>query len=623
MDKRFLTHYNRELQYLREMSGEFASEFPKIAGRLGLDSFDCADPYVERLLEGYAFLAARVQLKIDAEFPRFTQHLFEAVAPHYLAPVPSMAVVQFQPDLSEGELSEGFTLPRETVLRSTLGKGDQTPCEYRTAHEVTLWPVELIEAQYYTREVATLDLPDLQGAKAGLRLRLKATAGLTFDKMAMDSLTFYLRGTDEKPMHIYEQLLADTLGVVIRPASKPAKWHETNPKSTIRRVGFNDDQRLLPYGARSFQGYRLIHEYFSFPNRYMFFELENLGTAVKQCNHTELDIIILLGRGDLFLEDSVDLSSFSLFCAPAINLFPKRADRIHISDRDWEFHVVADRTRPLDYEVYDIQSVTGFGARADDEQEFRSFYAAKDVGSDRDGGAYFAVNRMPRAMSAREKRSGRRSSYPGSEVYLSLVDSKSAPYHSELRQLAVTTLCTNRDLPLSMPVGQGRTDFTMDSGAPVEAVRCISGPTPPQVSHTEGEVAWRLISHLSLNYLSLVDSDKTQGAVALRDLLQLYGNVADLYVRKQIEGVKFITSKPLTRRVLTPGPITFARGLELTVEFDETAFEGTGVFLLGSVLEQFFSKYVSINSFTETVIKTLDRGEVMRWPARIGQRQVL
>jgi type VI secretion system protein ImpG len=189
--------------------------------------------------------------------------------------------------------------------------------------------------------------------------------------------------------------------------------------------------------------------------------------------------------------------------------------------------------------------------------------------------------------------------------------------------LAIHTLCTNRDLPLHMPVGQGKTDFTLESGAPVEAVRCLAGPTKPRPSWAEGDSTWRLISHLSLNYLSLLDSDEKTGAAALRELLMLYGDLGDAATRKQIEGVRSVNAEAVTRRLPLPGPIAFGRGLAVTVTCDETAFEGSGVFLLGAVLEQFFAKYVSINSFTETVVRTLDRGEVMRWPARIGQRRTL
>jgi len=264
------------------------------------------------------------------------------------------------------------------------------------------------------------------------------------------------------------------------------------------------------------------------------------------------------------------------------------------------------------------------GISADhEEQEFLPFYASYDRLSQRSQRAFYTVHRLPRLLSDRQRRVGPRSSYIGSETYLALVDADETPYSGDLRQLAVVTLCTNRDLPLQMPIGRGDTDFTLASGAPVSAVRCLAGPTKPRPSHAHGDTAWRLISHLNLNYLSIADTDARQGAVALRELLALYGDLAESSVRKQIDGVCSVRAAPITRRAPISGPIAFARGLEVTVSLDEAAFEGVGIFLLGAVLEQFFAKYVSINSFTETVVKSTERGEIIRWPARIGRRQTL
>ncbi|HCK80358.1 MAG TPA: type VI secretion system baseplate subunit TssF [Candidatus Competibacter sp.] len=623
MDPRLLEYYNRELQHLREVGGEFAKEFPKIAGRLGLEGFECADPYVERLLEGFGFLAARVQLKLDAEFPRFTQHLLEIIYPHYLAPTPSMLVAQFQPDPTEGALDQGFVIPRGSELRSLLGKGDQTPCEYRTAHEVTLWPVELTEVQYFAGKepVALLDLPDLNKVRAGIRLRLRTTLpGLSFDKLALERLTLFLNGSDELPMRVYEQLLGNAVMVVARPGQRPAPWHEVVPGECIRRLGFADEQALLPYAPPSFRGYRLLHEYFAFPQRFLFVELAGLGAAVRRCADSELEILILLNRANAALENGLEAEHFALFCAPATNLFPKRADRIHLSEQVAEHHVVPDRTRPMDFEVYQVNGVTGIGAEGE-EQEFLPFYAAYDRLDQRERRAFYTVRRLPRQLSSQQRRSGPRSSYIGSEVFLSLVDAGEAPYRSNLKQLAVTVLCTNRDLPLHMPIGLGETDFSMTSGAPVGSVRCLAGPTKPRPSHAHGDTAWRLISHLSLNYLSLADTDSRQGAVALRELLALYGDLAEAATRKQIDGIRSVRAAPITRRAPVAGPIAFARGLEVNVTLDEGAFEGAGIFLLGAVLEQFFAKYASINSFTETVVHSSERGEIVRWPARIGKRR--
>jgi len=624
MDPRLLKYYNRELQHIREMGGEFAREYPKIAGRLGLEGFECADPYVERLLEGFGFLAARIQMKLDAEFPQFTQHLLEMVYPHYLAPTPSMAVVQFQPDLTEGSLAEGVPLPRGTVLKSLLGKGDQTPCEYRTAHDLELFPLEVAEARYYPgRDVAALGLPDLADVKGAIRLRLRTTGGQPFSEIALDRLPLFLRGPDELPMRILEQMLGNALAVVVKSAGGGDKHVEVLERSHVGSLGFADEESLLPADHRSFQGYRLLQEYFAFPERFRFVEFRDIGSAVRRIRSDTLDIVVALDRTQSALEDAVDASNFVLFCSPAINLFPKRADRIHLTVHDNEYHVVPDRTRPMDFEVHDIVELEGHGATAEERQEFLRFYALHDRSADREHQAYYMIRRLPRVLSAAQRRSGPRSHYVGHEVFVSLVDAAQAPFHPDLRQLSLRVLCTNRDLPLHMPVGKGTTDFSLEEGAPVEAARCLAGPTMPRPTQAVGETAWRLINHLSLNYLSLIDNDRQSGAAALRELLQIYGDTAEPIVRKQVEGVRSVRCRPVTRRLRAPGPITFGRGLEVALTLDEAAFEGTGVFLLGAVLEQFFSRYVSINSFTETVVNTVDRGEVMRWPMRTGRRHTL
>ncbi len=626
MDPRLLQYYNQELQHIREMFAEFAAEYPKIAGRLGLEGLDCADPYVERLLEGFGYMAARVQLKVDAEYPRFTQHLLEMVYPHYLAPIPSMATVQLQPDLTEGSLADGFTVPRGSVLRSRMGKDVQTPCEYRTAHDVTLWPLEIVEAGYLasTAAVAALGAPTAGRVRAGIRWRLKTTAGLTFDKLALDKLAINLRGTDSLPTHVYEQLVANAVGVVLQPTKRgDTSWREMLPASSIRALGFSEKESLLPHISRSFDGYRHLQEYFAFPERYLFVELAGLDAGLRQCKATEVDVVVLLDTVNPVLEDVLDASHFALFCTPAVNLLEKRADRIHLADTVTEFHVVPDRSRPLDFEVHSVLSAVGFGTSNDHKQEFLPFYGAADRRDYREHRAYYTLHREQRRLSSRQREFGPRSSYIGSEVFLSLVDGNEAPFSSDLRQLALVTLCTNRDLPLHMPIGGGKTDFTLESGAPVVAVRCVAGPTRPRPSAAQREIAWRLISHLNFNYATLVDGHDGTGAAALRQLLSLYGDLHDPSTRKQIDGVVSISHHPINRRIHDMGPIAFGRGLEVTLTMEEQAFEGTGVFLLASVLERFFAKYASINSFTETVLRTAERGEIARWPTRIGQRHLL
>ncbi|VAW69215.1 Protein ImpG/VasA [hydrothermal vent metagenome] len=625
MNPKLLKYYNSELHYMREMGGDFAKRYPKIAGRLGLDGFECADPYVERLLEGFSFLSARIQYKLDAEFPTFTQHLLEMVYPHYLAPTPSMTVVQFQPDLTEGALAEGFIVPRQSALRSLLAKGEQTPCEFRTSQNVTLWPLEITQAEYITHSVSLpkINNPHLPVPKAAFRLKLRTTAGLNFNNLSLEHLPVYLCGSDELPMQVYEQILGNSVAMVVRSVSDTEPWQKVIDRRHIQRIGFNENEAMLPYGAQSFSGYRLLHEYFAFPSGYLFVNLSGLGEAVQNNTHSELEIFILLDQINPVLEHKIDASAFALFCTTAINLFPKRADRIHLNTKENEYHVVPDLTRPMDFEVYQVSGVLGHGTGEHRQQAFQPFYSSDETSFRNESSAYFTVRREARLLSTRQQRYGPRSNYVGSEAFVALVDSAEAPYSTDLRQLAVTTLCTNRDLPLHMPIGVGKTDFTLESGAPVDSVRCIVGPSKPKPSYAEGDTAWRLISHLSLNYLSIVDSDEHKGASALRELLRLYGYITEAHIEKQIEGVQSVTAVPITCRMPIEGPITFGRGLEVTVTMDETAFEGTGCFLLGAILEDFFAKYVSINSFTQTVIKTDKRGEIMRWPVRIGRRLTL
>jgi type VI secretion system protein ImpG len=620
MDERLLAYYNSELRYVREMAGEFAREFPKIAGRLALDRDAkdiCPDPYVERLLEGFAFLAARVHLKLDSEFPRFTQSMLETVYPHYLSPVPSMGVVHFEPDPRDPGPEDGFLLERGTALRS---QSDETPSQFRTAHEVRLWPLKITDSRYYTRTIVELGLPSSLEARAALVIRLQTTGDKKFKELKLDRLPFFIRGADEIPIWIYEQIFARGTHVIVQAPKGPGHFNEILPASTIQRIGFRESEALLPRSPRSFEGYRLLKEYFACPQRFLFFELTGLASALQRCEGDRLEIVIALRVAEPKLDNRIDANSFALFCTPVINLFPKRLDPILISDRFSEFHIVPERTRPIDFEVYEIQSVVGILARINEEQRFEPFYLARD--SEGRSGAYYTVHRMPRVLTAKEKKFGSVSSYAGSEVFISLVDGEVAPYKRQLSQLSITALCTNRHLPIQLPISVGDSDLATELYSPVASIRWVAVPTLPIASTAEGDPSWRVISHLSLNYLSLLDAKDGQGAVALRDLLKLYVNPNDVFTLRQVDGIRSVVSIPIVRRVGGGGPLTFARGLEIRVTVDEEAFEGSGIFVLGVVLAHFFARYVSINSFTETVLISQRRGEVMRWPSLIGKRQI-
>lgn len=626
MKRSFLELYNTELQHLRQTAGEFGRAYPKIAGRLSLDTEGkeiCPDPFVERLLEGFAYLAARVKFKLESEFPRFTQALFETIYPDYLAPTPSMAVVRFQPDWNEKSLASGFSIPRGMTLRSKAYSSQNTPCTFTTAHDVTLWPVKLDQAKYLDRSIVGIDLPAEAAASAAIWMSFEATAGLDFSKILLDRLCFYLRGADELPAKVFEHILSHGTGIWVRdPQSKTAsrKWRQL-PRGSLRPVGLQNDTALLPPSPTTFEGYRLLMEYFSMPQRFLFLEIDGLRKALEGFTGKTMELAVTLSKAEMDVSTSVNESLFDLYSTPALNLFEKHTDRINLSDRFSEYHLVPDRARPLDYEIHTVKSVTGYGATADIHQDFLPFYKAKD--RDNVADAFFTVNRIERTASENERKYGKISSYAGSEVFLSLVDAAAAPHSTDLQQLGITALCTNRHLPIIMGKGSSSAEFLDEINGPVKLIQCISGPTAPRPSFAMGPTAWRLISHLSLNYLSLVDAPGNDGANVLREILGLYVDAKDSGMKKQIEGVRSVKSRPILRRIPSLGIVSFVRGIEITVTLDDENFVGTGIFLLGMVLDHFFAKHVTINSFTETVICSVQRGEIIRWPARMGTRSTL
>lgn len=633
MDRRLLENYNNELEFMREMGAEFAHAYPKIASRLGIENEQCADPYVERLLEGFAFLAARVQLKIKEEFPKFCQQLLSMVYPDYLAPLPSITVVQFVPDPDDSDSAEGFVLERGTALRSGLGAEMQTNCEFRTAHEVVLYPIEVAEAEYLGNRasLASLGIQPGREVAAGIRIRVRTLGGVPVNELQLDELPLFLAGSGHLPLWLYEQIMSRGCGLSVVTGGKDDRRASNVPGRPIRRVGFAPEEAILGSRARSFDGYRLLREYFAFPERFRFVRLCGLREFLSSASGEEFELVIHLSERRSDLEKVLDNRNFLPFCSPAVNVFPKRADRIHLNERDYEFHVVPDRSKPLDFEVYQVLSVTGYGNQAQDRQPFLPFYGLDNLRAPGEQVTYFTVQRKPRVLSSRQRLQGARSNYLGEEVFISLVDANEAPYSPELTQMGISTLCTNRDLPLHMPLGQKGGDFTLEVNAPVTRIQCVVKPTRPGAHSRHGEsgeatmtgdYAWRVISHLSLNYLSLVDQNPEEGAVALRELLGLYSNYSTV-AERQIRGALNISARPVTRRLPLPGPISFGRGLEITLVLEEAAFEAGGMYLFGAVLDEFLSKYVSLNHVTETVVRSDADIEIARWPVRMGTRPEL
>lgn len=616
--------YKRELLHAREMGGEFAAEFPKVAGRLGLETLECTDPYVERLLEGFAFLAARVQLKIESSQSQLARQLLEMIYPNYLSPTPSMLIAEVLPSLSEGSLAEGFTLKRGTRLRSQIAPDEQTECEYRTSHDLTLWPIKLSGFKYLPTNAA-LSSAGLAGkatVRSGIALEFETVGDITASELPMDEMSLYLAGADGLGATLYEQFMVNTKEVCVVCNGREVR----SPRRPIglERQGFEDDEALLPITHRGFQGYRLLQEYFAFSERFLFARLRGLKTRLSLCPARKFQIVFTFGNTNEKLFDLVSMENFKLNSVPAVNLFPKSADRIVLGGTQHQYHVIPDRTRPMDYEIHSIKSAIGYGTKANEKQTFQPYFS--DFDKQIDQGAYFGIEREARLLSSKQKRIGQRSSYVGSEVFISLVDKAESPYRSDLKQLGIEALCTNRDLPLQMPVAKFQTDFSLDIGAPVDSIRCLSGPTRPKESRSHDKDAWRLVSGLTLNYLSLDSAidDGMSSASMIRQMLELYADVKRGSDMRQLEGIVGVSTTPAVRQLKHRSHIEIARGMQINVRMDEAAFEGTGgVFVLGAVLQQFFTRYATMNSFTETVLESLQRNEIYRWPVNIGARSTL
>ena len=621
MDTRLLSHYESELAFLRDMGAEFAAAYPKIAARLGMEGMEVLDPYVERLLEGTAFLSARVQLALEMQFPAFTSNLLEIVYPHFLAPTPSMMVVAFDPDLGNAGVKEGFTLKRGSRLRSKPIEGEQTACLFRTAADCVLWPVEISEVEYIDSRggLVAAGVSRDNPARAGIRLRLKRRDGGTMATLPMNTLTLHLTGQGAEAWVLHEALSTKVTGMVGRSVDRRSDWTQPLPGARAVPKGFERDEALLPTPRRSFDGYRLLQEYFAMPERFHFVELSGMLPALKRAQESEVDLYLLLA--DTLPDNGacVRRETFVLNAVPAVNLLERQFDRIHMSNSDTEQYVTPNRTAPLDFEVFAVDKVVGISGKNNEETEFRPFYSATDItAAGESHPAYYTINRRMRQRNEKERLRGVRTSYLGSEVYLSLVDATQAPYAADLTQLAVSGLCTNRDLPLLLSTA-GKDAFHLPDGGPVLGISTIVSPTRPRPTIAQGETAWRLISHLSLNYLSITDTEGRQnGAEALRELVGLYAPSGDRVIAKQLEALRGVATRPIVRRMTDEVLSTAVRGLEIKLDFDESFFDGSGVYVLASVLERFFRKYVTINSFTETVLTTQQRGEITRWRPESG-----
>ncbi|MFN7293047.1 MAG: type VI secretion system baseplate subunit TssF [Pirellula sp.] len=629
MDALFLEQYDRELAYLREMGSEFASRYPNLAGRLGMDQFHCSDPFVERLLEGFAFLTARIHRRLDAEYPQFLRGFFEAVFPHYVRPIPSVAMFQFEPSANEGSLVEGYKIDKGARLIASPVDRQQTGVRFDTTASIELWPIKIRSAQFVSRDtVSPLAIPNLfhsSSIRGILHLELETTLPANWSDLSLDRLRLHLRGA-EVAHQLFESCIAHTELIAVagdqelRSLEQQA-WRILDEKS-VHAPGFETSEQLFPSESRSFSGYRLLQEYHIMLEKFLFVEIRNLREHLRTVQSRRLNLLLGISSIPGRAIERTNAEHIALHCVPAINLFKKRTDRIILDHSQHEHHLVVDRSRPLDYEVWGIESMAAHMTSSPIETECLPVYApSHSANPDAKAPLYFSTERRPRLLSAASNFASR-SSYDGTEVFVSLTDASQNPSRQDYQQLSSTVYCTQRDLAILPPARGWRNAFQFEGAAPIAKLECIQIPTTPKMPlvSDDGEVAWRLVNHLNPHYTSLEDSIDG-GAATLRELMRLYSHQEN--TRLRFDGIKNVRHEATVARVPISGPLTFARGVDVEITMDETAFDGGGAFLLSAVLEEFIARYVTLNSFTRTKLVTTQRGAVYEWPPRMGTTPVL
>jgi type VI secretion system protein ImpG len=604
-----LDYYERELNYLRQLGAEFGQKYPKIAGRLILEPDKCDDPHVERLLEAFAFLAARVHLKIDDEFPEITEALLSILYPHYIRPLPSMSIVEMHLDAEKGGAAAPQKVPRGSVLNSRSVAG--VPCQFRTCFETTVLPLQVAEGEWTSPDRLSPPVKSLD-AVAAVRVEFRTPQDVPVSALGIDTLRLHLSAEANVAHTLYELICANTVQVLVRDPAPNSRIRPVVLRGdAVRPAGFTEAESMLPYPRRSFPGYRLLQEYFTFPDKFFFLDITGLAEALNAGLKNRFEIVFLISQFEQterrqILELGVNAKTFRLNATPIVNLFMQTAEPILLDQRKYEYPVVPDVRRPQATEIFSIDEVLSINPQSNEVQRFEPFYSFRH-GTQRDKKQTFWLAHRRQSSKANDE---------GTEVSVTLVDLSTRPVHPDIDTLTLRTTCTNRDLPSRLTFANEAGDFEIEGGAAIKRIVALRKPTT-SVRPPSGKAAlWRLISHLSLNYLSLVD----EGREAFQEILKLYNFTGSAYSEKQIDGITSINSARHFARLISENGITFARGTRVEIELDEEMFTGSGVFLFSSVIERFLAEYVSLNSFSQLAVRTRQRKEPLKeWPPRAGQ----
>ncbi|MGI4853958.1 MAG: type VI secretion system baseplate subunit TssF [Janthinobacterium lividum] len=612
MREDLLNLYERELAYVRQMGAEFAGKYPRVASRLLLEEDRCEDPHVERLIESFAFLAARVHLRLEDDLSEITSALLQLVYPHYLRPLPAMSIAEFQVDPAQGKQSAAFVVPRGTAL-VTKRKVEGMPCRFRTCYPVQLWPMTVAECGWRAPEAISSPLR-VPGAVAVLRILLRAGEDISLADAGLDKLVFYLAGNSAVTLNLYELLSSKCMRIVLRHPSRPDKPVELD-SGMLQPCGFDEEESLLPYSRQSFDGYRLIQEYFSFPEKFLFFRLSGLEAIRALAATDQFEVLLYIARFDRperaqALEVGVSASTLRLGCTPIVNLFAHTAEPMLLSHTNYEYRVVPDMRHQHMMEVFSVDSVLATSPSRRMTTPIDPLYAFRFQSTSATRGVFW--HNIRRYSPLGEDRP--------SDMYLSLVDIDGELSEPDAEVLTAKCTCTNHDLPSRLTFNASDGDFDAEGYGVVQHIRAIHRPTascePPR---GKGQL-WRLISQLSLNHLSLSEG----GLSALQEILRLHNFTTSPQLETQIGSITGLTSQRHFALVKGEHGSSPARGTRVELQVDERQFSGGGAYLFGAVLDRFLGLYSSMNSFCQLSITTNLRKEALgEWPARAGNRPLI
>lgn len=618
MDPRLIDLYNDELLHLRSEANEFAQEYPQRAARLALskETDAVADPYVERLLEGVAFLAARVRLKLEAQFPEFTQQLLDVLFPGWLAPTPSCCVLALEPEAS-ADLLGGPTIPAKSIVVGRIRSNSEVACEFETSRTISLWPLKIKAVRYLaSRAASAAGAESYRRPESSLTVELEVTGDADLSKIRLEELDLYVKAPNPHGSRLMELLAGHCLFVTIGSDTSNRAGARRLDASKVRQLGYADDDVLLPVPLRGHAGFRILKEYAALPEKFRFVSVTGMAEALAGLHGKKLVVTFYFDAMFERLENYLSADSLALHCVPAVNLRSRQFDRVQVMPGQTELRISAGHADPRAREVIQITKLIGGGNGV--EREFVPLCEA--VGSaDARSNSHYTVRRQRRLLTQTEQqRGGVR--YAGTETFVMLAEPGTPPYGRDLEYIRGSALFSNRGQAILLREQAVHASYRFEGDVPVDNVECVAGPTMPAAPVVDGYDPWRVLSHLFVNYLSLQDLEGSKSAEAVRSMLSLYADSPNHEIVRQGSGLLEVDARLITRRIPGGGPVAFGRGVEVALRFSDRPFEGGSPFLLASVIEHYLAAHVSINSFIEVAMSIAERSDQVRWPARFGRR---